>query len=272
MPACAVEESAFSVRRSAYILRHEGHMLTRDEKLTEIVRRLHEAAGENLESLILYGSAARGDYHSRKSDLNLLCVLKSASAVELARIAAVVRWWSADQREPAPHIFTREELARSADVFSIELFDIARHHKVLFGQDPVADIDIPMNLHRVQVEHELRTVLQKLRTQYLRFHEDEPRLREVYEQSISSVTALLRHFLIALGEDANGGHSHVYQRVAELTGADAGAFELGHQLRENHPATEIARAYGKYLGAIETVAHSLDTLVPKHEWQRVKRH
>lgn len=246
-------------------------MLARDEKLIEIVRRLHEAAGENLESIILYGSAARGDYHSRKSDLNLLCVVKSASASELARIAKVVRWWSADQREPAPQIFTREELAGSADVFSIELFDIARHHKVLFGPDPVAEVEIPMNLHRVQVEHELRIALQKLRAQFLRYAENEPRLREVYEQSISSITALLRHFLIALGENADSDHFHVYQRIAELTGADASAFELGHQLRENHPVAEITRAYGKYLAAIETVVHSLDALVPKREWQRVKR-
>src|SRR5215470_13415462 len=167
--------------------RSEETMLARDEKLQEIVRRLHEAAGENLESIILYGSAARGDYHSRKSDLNLLCVLNSASAHELARIAKVVRWWSDDQRETAPQVFTREELARAADVFSIELFDIARHHKVLFGPDPVAEIEIPMNLHRVQVEHELRIALQKLRAHFLRHSENEARLREVYEQSISSI-------------------------------------------------------------------------------------
>ncbi len=246
-------------------------MLGRDEKLIEVVRRLHEAAGENLESIVLYGSAARGDYHTGKSDLNLLCVLRSTAAHELARIAKVVRWWSADQREPAPHFFTREELTRSADVFAIELFDIARHHKVLFGSDPVAEIEIPMNLHRLQVERDLRITLQKLRTQFLRFSEDEPRLREVYEQSISSITALLRHFLIALGENADSDHSHVYQRVAELAGADAAAFELGHALRENHPVTELTRAYGKYLAAIETVVRSLDALVPKHEWQRVKR-
>ena len=246
-------------------------MLAREEKLSEIVRRLHETAGENLESVLLYGSAARGDYHSRKSDLNLLCVLKSAAAHELARISKVIRWWSGDQREPAPRIFTREELLRSADVFAIELLDIARHHRVLFGPDPIADIEVPLNLHRVQVEHELRTALQKLRAQFLRFSETEDQLREVYEQSISSITTLLRHFLIALGEEADTDHWRVYQRVAELTGADAATFELGRQLRENHSATEITRAYGKYLEAIETVIHSLDALVPKREWQRIPK-
>src|SRR5579862_3250152 len=116
-------------------------MLPREEKLAEFTRRLREAAGDNLQSVVLYGSAARGDYHAQKSDLNLLCVLKSAKAAELSRIASVIRWWSEQLHEPPPRIFTREELTRSADVFAIELLDIGQHHRVLFGEDPVADIE-----------------------------------------------------------------------------------------------------------------------------------
>jgi hypothetical protein len=246
-------------------------MLAREEKLTEIVRRLQEASGENLQSIVLYGSTARGDFHASKSDLNLLCVLKSARAAELARIASVVRWWCGPMREPAPRIFTQEELVRSADVFSIELLDIGAAHRVLFGEDLVAEIEVPMNLHRVQVEHELRIALQKLRDHFLRSSDNEHQLREVYAKSISSISVLLRHFLMAIGENAPAHKSEVYKRVTELTGADAGAFDLGLELRDNHPVTEISRAYGKYLEAIEIVIHSLDALVPKREWQRVKK-
>src|SRR5260370_27409610 len=246
-------------------------MLAREEKLTEVVRRLQEAAGENLQSVILYGSAARGDFHAHKSDLNLLCVLKSAKAAELSRIASVIRWWCGQTREPAPRIFTQEELTRSADVFAIEFLDIGEAHRVLFGNDPVADIEVPMNLHRVQVEHELRIALQRLRDHFLRASDNEHQLREIYAKSISTISVLLRHFLIALGEIAPAHKSEVYKRIAELTGADAAVFELGRELRDNHPVSEITRAYGKYLEAIEIVIHSLDALVPKREWQRVKK-
>jgi predicted nucleotidyltransferase len=251
-------------------LKKDG-MLAREEKLTEVVRRLQEAAGENLQSVILYGSAARGDFHAHKSDLNLLCVLKSAKAAELSRIASVIRWWSGHLREPAPRIFTHEELIHSADVFAIELLDIGQAHRVLFGDDPVAGIEVPMNLHRAQVEHELRTALQKLRDHFLRASDDEQQLREVYGKSISSITILLRHFLIALGEDVPPERSAMYHRVEELTGAPASAFELGRALRDNHAHSEITRAYGKYLEAVEFVIHGLDALVPKREWQRVKK-
>ena len=108
-------------------------MLAREEKLTEMVRRLQEAAGENLQSVVLYGSAARGDYHAHKSDLNLLCVLKSVKATELLRVASVIRWWSDQLHEPVPRFFTQEELLHSADVFAIELLDIGQAHRVLVG-------------------------------------------------------------------------------------------------------------------------------------------
>jgi hypothetical protein len=247
-------------------------MLAREEKLTEIVRRLQEVAGENLQSIVLYGSAARGDYRTHKSDLNLLCILKSAKAAELARIASVIRWWCGQLAEPPPRIFTQEELIRSADVFAIELLDIAQAHRVLFGSDPIAGIEVPLNLHRVQVEHELRTALQKLREHFLRASENEPQLRDIYGKSISSISVLLRHFLMALGEDAPSDKSRVYRRIEELTGAEAAAFEFGLAIRDDQGPGEIARVYGKYLEAVERVIHALDALVPKREWQRVKRH
>ena len=54
---------------------------------------------------------------------------------------------------------TRQELERSTDVFTIELLDMQQHHRVLFGEDVVQGLQIPMHLHRVQVEYELREKL-----------------------------------------------------------------------------------------------------------------
>ena len=246
-------------------------MIAREEKLAEFTRRLREAAGDNLESVVLYGSAARGEYREHKSDLNLLCVLSSARASDLARLARVIHWWSGQLKEPPPQFFTLEELRHSADVFAIELLDIGQNHKVLFGSDPVADLEVPMNLHRIEIEHDLRALLQKLRIHFVHYSENEAQLREIYAKSISGVTVLLRHVLIAFGEDVPADRDRLYQRVEELTGADAAAFELGRALRDNHPSAEISRSFGKYLEAIAAVILGLDTIIPKREWQRLKK-
>src|SRR5262245_14158885 len=186
-----------------------------EEKLAEITRRLQEAAGDNLQSIVLYGSAARGDFHERRSDLNLLCVLHSAKAADLARLARVIHWWSGELKEPPPQFFTSDELRRAADVFSVELLDIAQSHKVLYGSDPIAGLEVPMNLHRIEIEHDLRALLQKLRIHFVHYSESEVQLREVYVKSISSMTVLLRHVLIAFGEDVPADRSHVYRRSEE---------------------------------------------------------
>ena len=244
-------------------------MLSTEAKLTDLVARMKEFAGENLESIILYGSAARGDFKEGHSDLNVLCVLRSVATRELTRVAPVVHWWCRDQNEPAPLFFTAEELRQSADVFSIELLDIQQSRRVLYGADVVAGIVVPMNLHRVQVEHDLRTLLLKLRQHFLLNGQKENELRAAAAKSSSSVFSLLRHALIAFGEEPPANAHEVFARIAALTGVDAEAFAAAFKLRAYHaPADDIVRAYGQYLNALTVVISGLDQRVPKREWQR----
>ena len=49
-----------------------------------------------------------------------------------------------------------DEMRRSADVFSIEFLDMRRHYRLLWGEDVLKTLEIPMRLHRAQVEYELR--------------------------------------------------------------------------------------------------------------------
>jgi hypothetical protein len=244
-------------------------MLSMEAKLTDLVSRMKEFAGENLESMILYGSAARGDFKEGHSDLNILCVLRSVAARELTRVTPVVHWWCKDQNEPSPLFFTAEELRQSADVFSIELLDMQESRRVLYGADIITGIDVPMNLHRVQVEHDMRTLLLKLRQHLLLTGQKEHDLRAAAAKSSSSVLALLRHTLIAFEEEPPASATGVFARIAALTGAEADAFAAAYKLRDRHAhADDIARTYEKYLNALTVVISALDKIVPKQEWHR----
>jgi hypothetical protein len=240
------------------------------EALKNLVERLHEAARDNLQSVILYGSAARGDFHEAHSDLNVLCVLRSLRAAELVRVAPVVHWWTTAQHQPAPLFFAPEELRQSADVFAIELLDMQQSHRVLYGSDAVAGITVPTNLHRVQVEHELRTLLLKLRQHLLREPENQKELGAVMAKSISSALTLLRHTLIALGEQPAGEAREIFARVASLATANASAFENVWRLREAKSLDKdaVLPVYDAYLAALEKVIAVLDHHLPKRQWQR----
>ncbi|PYT80215.1 MAG: hypothetical protein DMG40_13175 [Acidobacteria bacterium] len=247
-------------------------MLSTDAKLAELVKRLKEFAASNLECVILFGSGARGDFHEGHSDLNVVCILRSLTVEELGRLAGVVKWWCVDQKEPAPLFFTHEELRQAADVFAIEILDMKQGRRVLYGDDLVAKIEVPMNLHRLQIEHDLRTLLLKLRQHYLRAPGNTHELAPVLRKSFSGVLTLLRHTVIAYGEQPPVHAREIVARAAALTGTDASAFEALLHLRENGEFHgEIVPVYGAYLKALEKVLQALDHHLPKREWQRVKK-
>jgi predicted nucleotidyltransferase len=241
-----------------------------DEQLTALVNRLTEAAGKNLESVVLYGSAASGTYKPGTSDLNILCTLVSMDLHELQLLAPVVHWWTKEEKEPAPLFFLTEELQRSTDVFAIESLDIKRAHRVLYGSDPVGDLQVPMNLHRVQVERDLRLLLLRLRQHALLAGKNELEYTAVLKRADSSVMVLLRHTLLAFGEEPPADASLLFARVAALTGAHSAAWQDVHEFHEGHKLEKDSfEAYDAYMRALEKVIVSLDRLVPKRQWQRV---
>jgi hypothetical protein len=241
-------------------------------KLRELVSRLKEAAGKNLESVVLYGSGATGNYRPGASDLNVLCTLVTMSVHELQLLAPVVRWWTNDQKEPPPLLFLTEELQRSTDVFAIESLDLKRSHRVLFGIDPVASLDVPMNLHRVEVERDLRLLLMRLRQHVLLAGKNELEYTSVLKKSISSAMTLLRHTLMVFSEEPPTEAAELFQRIFETTGADATAFQTIYDHREGRGLEkDLFTAYDRYIHALEKVIVALDAAVPKREWKRVRQ-
>src|SRR5664279_1004018 len=108
-----------------------------ESKLQELVTRLQQACGENLVSIVLYGSAAREDFHEQFSDVNVLVGLQHLQATSFAASSAVLHWWSREEKLRPPMIMTLEELRESADIFAIEMLDIKRSHQTLFGTDVI---------------------------------------------------------------------------------------------------------------------------------------
>jgi len=142
---------------------------------------------------------------------------------------------------------------------------------VLYGADVVAEIDVPMNLHRVQIEHDLRTILLKLRQHYVRAPGDAKVLAPILRKSFSGVLTLLRHVVIAFEEEPPVAAHDIVARAAALTGSGTPAFDAMLKLRETGEFQgEIVPVYGAYLRALEKTVDALEHHFPKREWRRVK--
>jgi hypothetical protein len=202
-----------------------------ESKLAEFVNRLQTAAGENLQSVILFGSAVAGEFSAEHSNLNILCLLDRAGAVELSQLRPAVAWWIGEGY-PAPLVFTYEELCRSAHLFAIEMFDIKNHHRLLFGPDWLEKFQVPLQLHRWQVERELHRERLKLREAILAASEKPRAQFEIMSTSISRFCALFRHAAMAAGEPQPQTKREAVAVFAAWTGADPSGFEAILDYRE----------------------------------------
>jgi hypothetical protein len=231
-----------------------------EDKIDDFVKRMSAAAGPNLESVILYGSAVAGDFHPEFSNLNLFCVLRDSSFLAMQALAPVARWWEG-QKQPPPLFMTRRELECSTDVFTIELLDMQQHHRVLLGEDVLLDLQIPRHLHRVQVEYELREKLLLLRQQMLLASGSQRRLWDLLVRSVSSFVTLFRHALIVLNQAAPVGKRETVQALAEQLKFDGSAIYQVLDVREhkaNPKKIDVNDLFARYLTVVEQVTAAVD--------------
>jgi hypothetical protein len=239
-----------------------SEQVVNEKQIAEFVTKLRDAAKDNLVGVILFGSAVAGDFHPEYSNVNLLCVLRDSSYAALQAVAPAVKWWDS-QKQPPPLFMTRGEVERSADVFTIEMLDMQQHHRVLFGEDVVQKLLIPPNLHREQVEYELREKLTLLRQHLLLALGNDSRLWEVLLRSVSSFATLFRHVLIVRGDEAPVGKRESMQALAAKIGFDATGFLQVMDVRErksNRKQFDVTDIFARYLASVEKVTGSLEAM------------
>jgi hypothetical protein len=236
-------------------------MLFKKLTLEDFTDGLKAAWGDNLVSLALYGSAARGDF-SEKSDYNLLAVVRDDSPAALKPALPLARRW-ARQGQPAPAVFTSAKIAVSADVFPMEFMDIRDHRKVLHGTDPLADLSVqPKNLRR-QLEGELWQALQRLRRSYLASDGKAGTLSDLMTDALPGLLVLFRHVLRLHGEAPPARRADVLGPLSKKLGVDLSSFE-----RDGRPGVERRRMtdqgmeqlFARYLAALDRVAAAVNAL------------
>jgi hypothetical protein len=233
-----------------------------DKLLNQLLDKLRKAHEERLVSVVLYGSAAAGDYRAKFSDLNILCVLSEITANQLGASEEVFRWWR-EQGSPSPLLITEQELISCTDCFAIEFHDIQCHHRLLFGKDVIGPLEVDHSFYRAQVEHDLRAKLYRLRQKAAGMLSDSDLLRRLLLDSISTFCVLFRHALILHGLDGPAGKREVIAGAKARFDIDTLPFERLLDVREEllkPREVEPATLLGPYLKGISAVIDAVDHL------------
>ena len=233
------------------------------EALKGLVDDLRATHGDNLASVVLYGSAAAGDHDVLRSDYNLLIALKRITPEDLRQAQAPMREW---QRlgHPLPVYFTLEELADAADVFPIEFHQMANARVVLYGRDPFEFVQLSNANLRHQAEYELRSKLIQLRRLYIPASVSIEKLCDLMNDSLSSFAALFRAVLMLHDQQAPVSKPDCVRATAKLLRLDSAPFERIFEFRTggNLPTSEkdANDLFGAYLLQIEQVVEAVDHL------------
>src|SRR6476661_6887852 len=233
------------------------------EALSGLIDDLRATHGENLASVVLYGSAAAGDHIELRSDYNLLIALNRITPEDLRLAQAPMREW---QRlgHPLPVYFTVEELSDAGDVFPIEFHQMANARVVLYGKDPFEFVQLSDANLRHQAEYELRSKLIQLRRLYIPASVSLEKLCDLMSDSLASFAALFRAVLMLHGQDAPVSKPDCVRATARLLELDPTPFERIFEFRSggNLPTSEKEAndLFGAYLFQIERVVEAVDEL------------
>jgi hypothetical protein len=234
-----------------------AHQVTEHPLLSELVSRLRDAAGDRLLAVVLYGSAARGDFHDRVSDFNVLLELRDLELPTLATLGDPVAWWLR-KHQPMPRIFSPEVIAGAADVFPIEFLDISQHHVVLFGEDPFAALEVHTDHLRIQCERELREKLMRVREAYIEARGKPRLLQRLLAESFPTFLALFRGCLHLRSKPVPAHNAEVIRAFCELADLDEKPFLELEELLDHHrsapdPVALLERYYRELTRAVAAI-------------------
>ncbi len=134
-------------------------------------------------------------------------------------------------------------------------------HRILYGENVLAEIPVPLHYHSIQVERELRTNWLRLRQAILAAPKKSKVYLELMVSSFSAFTALFRHALIALGEAPSETKREAIERIAQFAGADPAGFQTILSLREGKLSgrdIDVEKSLNQYFAFVEAVTEKFD--------------
>ena len=231
--------------------------------LQTYVKDVKGVFGEQLEGMLLYGSAVRGEFLPGRSNLNILLLVSSYDSAVLKRYSALHRHWSKEQIV-VPLFLTEEELHTSAAVFPLEFLEIQEQHRVLGGRDPFIGFHVKTDRLRETVVQGVTSHLLRLRQRYVEGGGSDDATTILLPLSITSIVPVLRGVQRLLGRPVLSHSDAVIKDVAEQLKLDLQGLLDALLLKRGQisPGTrEVPRLFDRYLQAATMLTRAVAQLL-----------
>jgi predicted nucleotidyltransferase len=237
------------------------------EILAEFSGDLEKTFGEDLISIILFGSGATGEYVPGKSDLNFLVVLTDGSPGSLKRAMDTTARWR-KRMVNTPLFMTPEYIASSLDSYPIEFIGMQANYRLVHGKDVLENLRFRPAEVRVQCERELKGKLLHLRRAYLESEEKAKNLRRIIAASITTFISIFQGLLYLKQAPIPRTKEEIIQQAAAEFGLNAPVYLRLLEIRKGTvkiSAGELSGLFQNYIGEVENLSDMVDTMVLKQE-------
>lgn len=172
-----------------------GTVRNPNDIVDKYVTDYRNALGENIVSVIMYGSSVTHEYRPGSSDINTLIVLADFGINELKKSLPCARKWIS-KKVTVPFYMTRDYIETSLDTYPIEFIDMRSNYKVLYGEDVFARLDIKKEHVRIQCERELKGIALHLRREYVATNGNSKILSRLLTASIKTLLPVFKALLV----------------------------------------------------------------------------
>ena len=232
------------------------------EIFPEIIDDYKGLLGDDLISIILYGSATGQDYRPGKSDINFMMVLSEEGIDRLEKVFKMIDKWR--KRKVATPLFLTEIYAESSlDVFPIEYLSFQRNHILVYGEDILADLSFDSECLRLQCEREIKGKLLLLREAFLETAGKGNALKGLMSQSLQAFMAIFDALLYLKGKEIPRLKRDAVRLTCETFDLDSMLFEKVLDIKEEKVKlkdAEINAFFQAYLKEIRKLSRIVDKL------------
>lgn len=228
--------------------------------LEDFKNNLERRYANGLVSVILYGSAASGEFVNKHSNINLLVVLNDTSLGNLSKSIDLLN--SNKFRLLTPIFFTEDYIGNSTDTFPIEFLDMKENYSVLFGKDVLRDIQIDVRNLRFQCEQELKSKIIQIKNFYLK-HNNKADLKILLFKSFTSVLHILRNLVRLKGKDPLYLKMESLSQLAGEFSIDQNCFEKilnAKNKNTNISYKETKELFFNFVDELEKIITAIDKL------------
>ncbi|MBW1789889.1 MAG: hypothetical protein JRK53_25285 [Deltaproteobacteria bacterium] len=233
----------------------------------DITQDLRETFGDDLVSIVLYGSAAGKHYRPGKSDINFMVVLSDAGIHGLDRAFPLIKKWR-KRKVAVPLFLTERYVETSLDVFPIEYLNFQLNYVPVYGKNILEDLNFDRDMVRLQCEREIKGKLLILREAFLETAGEARRLKNVAVQSLGAFLAIFEALLYLRDQPFPEDRREIFRAVAASFDLDASVFEALLDIKEEKRKVsdgEMLRLFGDYLKAAENLSIIVDEMGGKDE-------